>query len=80
MTAETMRPSDWRDMESAPRDGTDVLLERRNPYRTLPPIVAGWHEIEPGESGWVAYDQPTTMINGVTAWMPLPAPPETRHG
>lgn len=70
--------SDWRDIETAPRDGTDVLLARHNRMGPMPPIVAGWFG---SRRMWVAYDAHTKPVEGtVTHWWPLPSPPETENG
>ena len=57
----------WRPIETAPKDGTDILTIYRKQCS-----VRYWGEGEDGENAW----QP--RIRGVfpTHWMPLPAPPE----
>lgn len=67
--------SEWQPIETAPKDGTDVLLFRATKYRVLPPTVAGWFDkgVIPG---WYTYDEPDKAFDGEpTHWMPLPAPP-----
>lgn len=66
----------WRPIETAPKDGTDVLLFRRLPWDPMPrPIVAGYFGTTE-DCGWAAYDDPDKWIDGeVTHWMPLPEPP-----
>lgn len=71
-----MATLEWQPIETAPKDGTDVLLFRLgmcgNP---LPPMVAGWfHNGEDG--GWCSEDFIDEWLRGTfTHWMPLPAPP-----
>lgn len=68
--------SNWRPIDSAPRDATDVLVtDGRRVY------VAGWWQEpdEPDEDGeWTCYmdaiEDPQCPIEP-THWMPLPAPP-----
>jgi len=64
--------SDWQPIETAPKDGTDILLYRRNWHQSAP-VVAGWFE-----DGWYAYDHDSEQVpelGGITHWMPLPEPP-----
>lgn len=68
--------SNWRPIDSAPRDATDVLVT--DGHRVY---VAGWWQEpdEPDEDGeWTCYmdaiEDPRCPIEP-THWMPLPAPP-----
>jgi hypothetical protein len=54
--------STWQTMESAPRDGTDVLIWDGHRVQ-----LASW------DAGWWVLVEYT--IEGATHWMPLPAPP-----
>lgn len=80
-------PSPWRDMESAPKDGTRILADcgavYRKPYavRVLLWYDALQWEGEYGpDSGWIL-DLPDETIDAEfverdpTHWMPLPEPP-----
>lgn len=70
---------DWQPIETAPKDGTWVLLTVRH--------VEGWPQMEVGQ--WTAdqkyrvtkapcwCDTEGLLLPGVTHWMPLPKPPET---
>lgn len=55
----------WRSMESAPKDGTTVLLA--NGIH----VCSGWYDATGAQ--WVASYGRTFP----THWMPLPSPPET---
>lgn len=72
----------WRTMDSAPKDGTDILLAR-----PMSVWIAYWKDGHDriGEYGarcWVPRDAPSDWWNYVdepdypTHWMPLPEPPE----
>lgn len=72
--------ADWRDMESAPKDGRQILLHG---LVQLPSVDAGkestvvayWADINGG--GWVWYGALSTVW---THWMPLPSAPDRRAG
>ena len=68
-----MSGSEWRTIDSAPKDGTAIILYgAKGRYKVL---VAKWDanwkawQSEPGK--WTAYP---------THWMPLPAPPGSDPG
>ena len=69
--------SDWQPIETAPRDGSGVLLALDYGGRGYR-YVAHWHR----ELGLWARDEvasavfPSHMQNWFTHWMPLPAKPE----
>lgn len=67
----------WRPIETAPKDGSDVLLHRVWGLTTsLPPIVAGWFDNGADWCGWASFEQPDKWIEGTpTHWAPLPEPP-----
>lgn len=61
--------SDWQPIETAPRDGTRVLVYRQG-YAD-PQSVAYWSR------DWCEWTVPGgSCIYGVTDWQPLPNPPE----
>ncbi len=76
--APTPSPDGWQPIETAPRDGTEVLILRDgrlalgwwsdDPYRPEP--VPFWHGTDVHDYGkkWAQKTQPTH-------WMPLPAAP-----
>jgi hypothetical protein len=67
--------SEWQPIESAPKDGTEVLTYREVGLMA----VAAYFEYEPiwrpgtREAGWTVTDGADLV--GVTHWMPLPSPP-----
>jgi hypothetical protein len=75
-----MQPG-WRDMESAPLDGTPILIARPTEWM----VEEGWHVVRwddhpyiDGEKSWVCHDGKTdSPLRGPdpTHWQPLPAPP-----
>lgn len=80
----------WRDIETAPKDGTYVMLyapgrltyghwsapsdKPHIKYRDGFAPEPEWEEWEPY---WVSYDGGFTEEAPPTHWMPLPAPPAT---
>jgi hypothetical protein len=67
----------WRTIESAPMDGTDILV-------AFDPSV-GWQQIvtwREKKSGWRWTDAYTrkSIYNTPTHWQPLPPPPRVSHG
>jgi hypothetical protein len=65
--------TDWRTIDSAPRDGTEILLYgscERDGRFFAPDCNVGWWD-EDNLGGWQARDLPIDP----THWMPLPAPP-----
>lgn len=76
----------WRLIESAPKDGTLILLAGGTVDDHYPPegmetrIVTGWwHQPEYGEPAWrhCTYDSDYYGEYGSpTHWMPAPNPPE----
>ncbi|QEL18756.1 hypothetical protein PX52LOC_05793 [Limnoglobus roseus] len=67
------RESSWQPIETAPKDGTEVLL-LSHPAAMLPPdyAVAYWDEVD---EVWY-WNKPKRFLCP-THWMPLPAPPQT---
>jgi|688.fasta_scaffold36485_15 hypothetical protein len=70
-------PEGWQPIETAPRDGTAVMIyaPASDPAKwavDLPAVVctAAYHE----DAGWCV-----CTVREVTHWMPLPAAPEARH-
>lgn len=65
---------EWRPVESAPKDGTPLLLFARSKDAHAQIWIVGWFL---ADIGWVegcfAPNQPTGIVP--THWMPLPVPP-----
>ena len=59
---------EWQPIETAPMDGTDILLGFARHDR--PPVVAGWFDC------WAEYDCQNIVKGTPTHWMPLPPAPE----
>lgn len=74
--------SEWRPIETAPKDGTTILV-----YRFYAPFgwhvmgYARWSEIGDRISGWLSYgfsDPPGNLgLGAPTHWHPLPSPPQS---
>lgn len=79
----------WQPIETAPRDGTKVLLCRAlnadgrpmgNAFGIFCQVAAWWSEENHGEGEWVVYcDMPQDpwLHFEPTHWQPLPEPPTT---
>jgi hypothetical protein len=68
--------SEWRPIETAPKDGSRVLLW----LDCLSECYIGrWQPRGRSPNTWaVAFgSQATSLASGPTHWMPLPAPPES---
>ena len=67
--------SDWQPIESAPKDGTRVLLWTGN----LSALPTGTEMVWSATVGWWDREMSHQWIHGSgvdpTHWMPLPAPP-----
>lgn len=59
----------WQPIETAPLDGTRVLLFREEFAEAM--AVAWWNA---GTSDWIPVNG--VLFVGPTAWMPLPQPPK----
>jgi hypothetical protein len=61
----------WKPIETAPKDGTQVLLTGVGLDR--------WISTGHYKNGWLDDDGPGRLHN-VTHWMPLPEPPNQKEG
>lgn len=75
----------WRPIETAPKDGTYLLLWEQ--YSTNP-FVGCWafgawtvsHEHVDAEGGWDGANVVDALSMPITHWMPIPAPPTSAEG
>jgi Protein of unknown function (DUF551) len=66
----------WRPIETAPKDGTLVLLYV--PGSAIMEIVFGRYDIDGDDGDWLMDwgNQGTVIDIPVTHWMPMPEPPK----
>lgn len=74
--AEIASLKEWRPMETAPKDGTDILLVHDKSIQ-----VGGWGGVS-GHSGWIIGEDSSSpetdylvFFDEPTHWRPLPEPP-----
>jgi hypothetical protein len=73
-----MSAGEWMPIETAPKDGTPLLLAVVNgdPLGGIPMICAGRWTVEgPYIFGWWGVAANSVCISRPTHWQPLPAPP-----
>jgi hypothetical protein len=70
--------NDWQPIETAPKDGTTVIVY--DPAYAQPVVPGAWDSEEEAEGGqtWRASDAEWDRLNP-THWMPLPAPPAPEY-
>lgn len=66
-------PSPWRGMESAPRDGTEILVHREADYGTL---IAYWSSAEEEDPEWDGENDFECWFNGQYGWLESDVTPE----
>lgn len=64
--------TEWRPIESAPKDGTRILAYLGADYIE----IAYWRESPTQSCWWIDAHAPPQWTWDIKAWMPLPAPPE----
>jgi hypothetical protein len=72
-----MRGGQWQPIETAPRDGSLVLLQPCD-HRELP-FIGSWDHVgrfTTSPKMWLGYTYGAMSEGDVTHWMPLPEPPE----
>lgn len=69
--------SEWRDIASAPKDGTPILgcSELPNLYAPCLIVWAAYHPNAKGKATWRTSAICGNKMDYVTHWMPLPEPP-----
>lgn len=77
----------WQTIETAPKDGTHILLWypwTLQPRKDAPPghmYLARWcYQDYVGEDGWIDPTDDDYIGEGATHWMPLPKPPTAHPG
>jgi hypothetical protein len=72
-------PPEWQPIESAPKDGTRILVA----FRRIGIHAVSWEEAINGLEGWCVNDEkhgPYSLRGyldeDILGWMPLPAPPQ----
>ena len=70
--------TDWQPIDTAPRDGTQVLLYvPQDTDDEMPSFIAqGWYESGIFDRRWYEAAGECVCDPQPTHWMPLPAPPE----
>ena len=72
---QSLLDGDWQPVETAPRDGTPLLLFARASTATASIVLVGWYLTH---WDWIeccfAPNSPVGIVP--THWMPLPAPPQ----
>lgn len=63
---------EWQDIETAPRDGTEILICHAESGTML---VAGWDKRERDDWPWCTADGPSYHRSFASHWMPLPEAP-----
>ena len=68
--------SEWQSIETAPKDGTLILLAARAGVTVQ--AAWEWDRADPTDGGYWDYweNVPEYGIHQFTHWMPLPEPPE----
>jgi len=65
--------SQWQPIETAPKDGTEILLCFGSDKNSQGLLHARWHEPFPN---WLAVSYGREILDAPTHWQPLPAPPK----
>lgn len=66
--------SAWQTMETAPRDGTRIMLSRNPDRPRRRNVVIGRYNDYPGSKKWVAEPGTYHRESDFNGWMPLPFP------
>ena len=83
-----MTPMEWQDIETAPKDGTEILALYLYKGHVPDYSIVRWENWGHGHGAWVAWSDGQLVIESqtdsgtsylepfVTHWMPLPEPPK----
>jgi len=63
------RSTDWQPIETAPKDGTRILLFHPDRHEELQIMIGKWH------AGHELWENEGVFSCGMTHWKPLPLPP-----
>ncbi len=71
----------WQPIETAPKDGTEVLVccEHPNLYSPTTGVWATYHPNSQGVETWRTSAIGGNKMGNVTHWMPLPSPPASNE-
>ena len=76
--------TDWQPIETAPRDGAEILLIKVYKGRVFSPVVARFVSNWCAGGAWEICEDPECYFEHYlwkpTHWMPLPQPPEKDDG
>lgn len=68
--------SEWKSIDTAPRDGRYILGCRKNCYFPQPISFSSYHPNAEGQFCWRNAQIGGHKITGLTHWMELPEPPK----
>lgn len=71
--------SEWQPIETAPTDGTPILVCYAPHYDTngFLPVAVRWRSYHPNSQGKEEFrDSSGVKVRAITHWMPLPEPPK----
>lgn len=70
--------SEWQPIETAPKDGTEVLLFFVSdvPWQASSKGICIGFWGDDGSNAWYAFESDSNALGNPTHWMPLPPPPE----
>ncbi len=73
-----MNSTMWQPIETAPKDGTPILIFSAERCTSCPPKTAGMGTAYWCGGYWGITNQFYPLRHKPTHWMPLPEPPQTR--
>lgn len=72
---ENARKDAWQPIETAPKDGSTVLLHSPDVKHEGGVMLGYWTDFGDGDPNWTAIQTEYPIDAEVTHWMPLPEPP-----